>query len=72
MEKDNSSCDLIDIWIRAANSPTGETYNDYIICCVDNIFCISHNSRQTMVEIQMNMNFRKDNIEDPGFYLDAI
>ena len=57
--------------MRAATKPTGEKYNEYILCYVDYIICISHNDRQTMRDIQNNMRFKNDNIEKPDFYLCA-
>ena len=39
------------IWMGAANNPTGETYYEYILCYVDDILCISHDARQKMGDI---------------------
>ena len=58
-----------DVWMRVSTKPTGEKYSKYIMCFVDDIFCIFHNDRHTMVDIQKNMKFKNDNIEEPNFYV---
>ena len=55
--------------MRAATKPTGETYYEYILCYFDGVICISNVDRQTMGEIQNNVKFKNNNIEDPDFYL---
>ena len=58
-------------WMRSATNPTGETYYEYILCYVDDILCISHDSSQKMGDIQNNVKFKKNNIEEPDLYLGA-
>ena len=56
------------VQMRVATKPTGEIYYDYILCYVDDILCISHYARQTMVDIQKNVKFKNNNIQEPDFY----
>ena len=67
-----SSIDDPDVWMRAATKPIREKYCEYILCYVDDILYISHNSRYTMGGIQNNMKFNNDKIENPDFYLGVI
>ena len=59
------------IWMRADTKPTGEMYYEYILCCVYDILCISHDASQTIGEIENNVNFKKKNIYEPDFYFGA-
>ena len=60
-----------DVWMRAATKPTCEIYYKHILCCVYNILCISHYYKEIIGEIQKNMKFNNDNIEEPDLYLGA-
>ena len=59
------------IWMREDTKPTGEMYYEYTLCCVYDILCISHDASQTMGEIENNVKFKKNNIDEPDFYLGA-
>ena len=41
------------------------------MCYVDDIICISHDSRQTTGETKNNLKLKNNNIEEPDFYLGA-
>ena len=56
------------VWMRAAT----KKYYYYIMCYVDDILCISNDSSQKMGEIQENVKFNNDNIEEPYLYLGDI
>ena len=60
-----------DVQISVSNKPTGETYLDYILCYIDNILFVIHDIRQKMGDIQKNVNFKNNKIEEPDFYLGA-
>ena len=57
------------VLMRADTRPIGEAYYKYIMCYVDDILCIIYNDRKKMGEIQKNMKFKNNIIEDPDFYL---
>ena len=51
-----------DVWMRPAVKPTGECYYEYILCYVDDILAISHNSASVLKAVQVNFRFKDDKI----------
>ena len=61
-----------DIWLRPAVKPDGFYYCKYILCCVDNVLCISHNPRKLMGSIQDYFNIKDKNVEPPNIYIGEL
>ena len=58
-----------DVWLRPAINPTGEHYYEYILCNVDDILAISHDSASVLKAVQVNFRFKDDKIAPPETYL---
>ena len=52
-----------------ATKPTGEKYYEYILCYIDDLLFISHDTRTPMNDIQSTLKFKNDKVEEPLFYL---
>ena len=51
--------------------PDSFEYYEYILCCVDDVLCISQNLRKLMKRIQEDLKLKEDKIEPPDVYLGA-
>ena len=68
-----------DVWIRQNTLPDGQKYYEYILVYVDDIICISHTPKETMMQIAYreddndgsNVTFKKGKIAPPEMYLGA-
>ena len=60
-----------DVWMRPAVRPDGEKYYEYMLVYVDDILCISEDPLRPMQQISSLLQFKKDKIEPPEFYLGA-
>ena len=60
-----------DVWMKPAVKPDGEEYYEYILVYVDDILCISHKAKDTMLLIAKDFKFKKDEIRPPEIYLGA-
>ena len=58
-----------DVWLQPAVKPTGKHYYEYILCYVDNILAISHDSASTLKAVQVNLRFKDDKTAPPETYL---
>ena len=54
-----------------ATKPTGEKCYEYILCYVDYLLCISHNTNNVMNDIQCTLKFKNDKVETNDFYLES-
>ena len=50
------------LWLRPAVKTDGSEYSEYILCCVDDMLSISHNTRKSMKKIQEDFNIKDNNI----------
>ena len=55
--------------MRTATKPTGRKYFQYILCYVNYLLCISHNTNKTMNDIQSTFKFKNDKVETLDFNL---
>ena len=55
-----------DVWMREATKPDSERYYEYILYYVNDILCMSHDSRHPMNEIGAHMKFKKNKVEPPA------
>jgi hypothetical protein len=51
--------------------PDSKEYYEYILVYVDDILCISHKTKETMLQIAKDFRFKKDKIKPPEIYLGA-
>ena len=58
-----------DVWMRSATKPIGEKYYEYILCCLDDLLCISHDPNKPINDIQSTLKGKKDKVETKYFYL---
>ena len=60
-----------DVWIRPALKENGFEYYEMTLVYVDDIMCISHDPKATMMGIQATFKLKDDKIEKPENYLGA-
>jgi hypothetical protein len=60
-----------DVWLRPAVKPDGFEYYEYILCYVDDVRCILHNSMKSMKRIQEDFKLKDNKIAEPDVYLGA-
>jgi hypothetical protein len=60
-----------DVWIRPAVKENGFEYYEMTLVYVDDIMCISHDPKATMMGIQATFKLKDDKIEKPKNYLGA-
>jgi hypothetical protein len=60
-----------DVWLRPAVKLDGFKYYEMVLVYVDDILCISHDPKATMVGIQETFKLKDDKIEKPETYLGA-
>ncbi len=60
-----------DVWYRTATKPDGFEYYEYLLVYVDDILCISHKPKETMVAIGKLYRLKDDSIAEPTVYLGA-
>jgi hypothetical protein len=60
-----------DVWIRPAVKANGFEYYEITLVYVDDIMCISHDPKATMMGIQATFKLKNDKIEKPENYLGA-
>ncbi len=60
-----------DIWIRPAVKANGFEYYEITLVYVDDIMCISHDPKATMMGIKATFKLKDDKIEKPENYLGA-
>ena len=59
-----------EVWLRPAiKEKTGFKYWEYILCYVDDVFCISDKPMHTMKVIQSKFKLKDDKMEKPDVYL---
>jgi hypothetical protein len=61
-----------DVWIRPAVKANGFEYCEITLVYVDDIMCISHDSKASMAGIQATFKLKDDKIEKPENYLGAL
>ena len=59
------------VWLRPAIKPDGFEYYELVLCYVDDMICMSHDTMRTMKGIQRSFNLKDDKIEEPKTYLGA-
>ena len=59
------------LWLRPTVKPDGYDYYEYLLFCVDNVLCISHNPQKLMKRIQEDFNLKDNKIKHPNVYLGA-
>ena len=59
------------VWLRLALKPDGFEYYELVLCCVDDVICMSHDEMRTMKGIQRSFELKDDKIEEPETYLGA-
>jgi len=61
-----------DVYIRPAMKENGEKYYEMILTYVDDILCISHKAKETLVEvIKQRFTIKNDAMESPEMFLGA-
>ena len=60
-----------DVWIRPATKSDGFEYYEMVLVYVDDILCISHDPKATMLGIQATFTLKGNKIEKPSHYLGA-
>ena len=61
-----------DLWIKAETRPDdGVEYYSYILCYVDDILVLHHDSMSVLTKIDRFMKLKPDSVGDPDIYLGA-
>ena len=60
-----------DVWMSPAVKPDGFKYWEYILCYVDDVLAISHQSKHVLKGIQKKFKLKNDKMEVPKMYLGA-
>ena len=60
-----------DVWRRPAVKPDGLEYYEYILCYVDDLLAISHDTQSVLKSVQDTYKFKDDKIDKPDVYLGA-
>jgi hypothetical protein len=61
-----------DIWLKAETRPDdGTRYYSYILCYVDDILCIHHDTMKVLGKINTCLPLKPDSVGDPDIYLGA-
>jgi hypothetical protein len=60
-----------DVHIRPAIKSDNTRVYEYVLCYVDDIFCVSPNPNRTMDEIKKTFKFKGDEVKSPDGYLGA-
>jgi hypothetical protein len=60
-----------DVWMRKAKKSGGFVYWEYILCYVDDVLVIGHQSQATIESISQHVTFKKGSIQPPANYLGA-
>ena len=60
-----------DVWRRPAVKPDGFEYCEYILCYVDDLLAISHDTQKVLKSVQDTFKFKDDKIDKPDVYLGA-
>ena len=60
-----------DVWMRPGVKPNGFEYWEYILCCVDDVLCVSHKSKETLQALKMFCKLKDYKVEDLQMYLGA-
>ena len=60
-----------DFWMRPAVKPDGFKYYEYVLCYVDDLLAISHDSKRVLQRVQAVFKLKDDKIEPPDMYLGA-
>ena len=60
-----------DVWLRPAIHTDGQDVYEYVLVYVDDIFCVSPNTKKTMSQIQEHFKFKNDEVKSPDTYLGA-
>ena len=59
-----------DVWLRTAiKEKDGFKYLEYVLCYVDDVFCISNKPAHTMGGVQTKFKLKNDKIDKPEVYL---
>ena len=60
-----------DVWIRPAVKLDGSEYYEYIMCYIDDILSVSHDTKSILQSLQGQFKLKGDKIEPPDMYLGA-
>ncbi|KAI2491177.1 hypothetical protein MHU86_23404 [Fragilaria crotonensis] len=60
-----------DVWIRPAMKADGFKYYEMVLVYVDDILCVSHDPKATMLGLQTTFKLKDDKVEKPEMYLGA-
>ena len=60
-----------DVWRQPAVKPDGFEYYEYILCYVDDLLAISHDTQSVLKSVQDRFKFKDDKIDKPDIYLGA-
>ena len=60
-----------DFWMRPAVKPDGFKYYEYVLCYVDDLLALSHDSKKVLKGVQAVFKLKDDKIEPPEMYLGA-
>jgi hypothetical protein len=60
-----------DVHLRPTLKSDGTKCYEYVLCYVDDIFCVSPNTKRTMDEIQSTFKFKNNKVKTPDGYLGA-
>ena len=60
-----------DVWLRPAVKPDGFEYYELVLCYVDDVLSVSHDSATTLRGLQSTFKLKDDKVEVPEMYLGA-
>jgi hypothetical protein len=60
-----------DVWLKAETRPDGFKYYSYVLCYVDDVLCVHHDSMQILLNIGKRFPLKKGSVGDPDIYLGA-
>ena len=60
-----------DVWIRLTVKANGFEYYEFVLCYVDDVLSISHDTQKTMDGIKNTFKLKNDKIKEPENYLGA-
>ena len=55
--------------MRTETKPNRENYYEYMFCYIDDLLCISHDTKKPMNDIQSTQKFKNNKVETPDFYI---
>jgi hypothetical protein len=60
-----------DVWLRPAVEPDGFEHCEHILCCVDDVLCMSNDPKKSMKRVQEDFKLKDDKMEEPDVHLGA-